>query len=906
MKRIYTIVVALFSVCYMSAQDRIYVHKSNGKVDLFMLSQLDSLSFASSDLELRLSAEKDTIRVGESVSLQTNILDGSMMNVAWRTRDGEVVRVSGSYDQATVLGLSPGQALVQAACDGLVANYPITVIGKATSTGAPITHWDVANTYVQSGENVSFVAQYDSKDSPVDYISVWYDLEEVTEKRAVCSLIKDFHYEYALAERRVIHEKEEKHKYVHDSNSWSDSTQSYIHVGQFPVVLDDTLSAVEWNNPRDTTGFVSKIKSYLGENFLSKFKDGVKSMLNPSENERNYAAYMQVFNQLHLLDAMIETPNGDKISYKQWMTDSVFNENTNMWIKVFKQYDSIWSKTNFDTLGVVIDSFEQYINMGGRPPKFDTVMVYDTTLIIKPRLEEVRYVSPEILARIDRTWNDSVSYMNLLLGSTGYTIEYNKTYQVNAEYHVYDKSGNIKTTEPVSVEIGNTVEKVKIMAATDPIIARETPVSMQIGRYFTARQGTKQYQWIFPEGTLNAATQEPISKFEGEVPPTLIFSHVGGQLILLQITIDGVRLPDEVITLNIGYNQPVPTLYYATAQGNIMAYKLTNGTQPADMNIIPYDLGFYTLHAFNIHFKDSLLYVLDAGKQFYYVEDLQGVLGDGKISILSKDGSRVETMISNVGQAAFDDPFYGYIDDDFLYYANRSTGIIKVPLKDRDKVYSMYEYPYYVRHNTLNYYGVGGLAYSAISRNFAKIEDVWHWSTCHTATATFCFQDHDILPNMVSLGDKDNLPEEGKICEDMKLGSFYYSKKHDKVVFCAMESGANCIAVCTYDEWKNMFSRDDVTRKAVKFNNMNFVSNLDGNLPALEGTGVESVGITQIAYDDVNECAYFAYRNNGEETDRYPNTGIYCYSFRTNTITCLIEGVEAYGLTVNNTPSKLF
>ena len=906
MKRIYTIVVALLSVCYMSAQDRIYVHKSNGKVDLFMLSQLDSLSFASSDSELRLSAEKDTIRVGESVSLQTNILDGSMMDVAWRTRDWEVVRVSGSYDQATVLGLSPGQALVQAACDGLVTNYPITVIGKTTSTGAPITHWDVVNTYVQSGENVSFVAQYDSKDSPVDYTSVWYDLEEVTEKRAVCSLIKDFHYEYALAERRVIHEKEEKHKYVHDSNSWSDSTQSYIHVGQFPVVLDDTLSAVEWNNPRDTTSVVSKIKSYLGENFLSKFKDGVKSMLNPSENERNYAAYMNVFDGLGLLDGNMVTSNGDTMSYKQWMTDSVFNENTNMWIKVFKQYDSIWSKTNFDTLGVVIDSFEQYINMGGRPPKFDTVMVYDTTLIIKPWLEEVRYVYPEILARIDRTWNDSVSYMNLLLGSTGYTIEYNKTYQVNAEYHVYDKSGNIKTTEPVSVEIGNTVEKVKIMAAADPIIARETSVALQVGNYFTARQGTKQYRWLFPDGTLNATTQEAIGKFEGAAPPALVFSHVGGHSITLQVTINGVRLPDEVFVIKVGYNQAVPTLYYATAQGSVMAYKLTNGSQPIDVSVDPYDLGFYTQHAFNLHFKDSLLYVLDAGKQFYYVEDTYSVLGDGKISVLSKDGSKVETMISNVGQAAFDDPFYGYIDDDFLYYANRSTGIIKVPLKDRDKVYSMYEYPYYVRHNTLNYFGVGGLAYSAISRNFAKIEDVWHWSTCHTATATFCFQEHDILPEPITLGDKYNLPEEGKICDGVKLGSFCYSKKHDKVVFCAMGTAANCIAACTYAEWKAMISEGDIQKKEVKFNNMSFASNLSGNLPALEGIGVESVGITQIAYDDINECFYFAYRNNSERMYLYPPTGIYCYSIRTNTVTCLIEGVEAYGLTVNNTPSKLF
>jgi hypothetical protein len=594
------------------------------------------------------------------------------------------------------------------------------------------------------------------------------------------------------------------------------------------------------------------------------------------------------------------------MSYKQWMTDAVFNENTNTWEPCFKQYDSIWSKTNIDTLGAVIDSTERFIVVGGRPPKVDTVMVYDTTWIIKPELEEVRYVYPEILAYIDRIWKDSVSYLDLLMSTEGYTIQYNKNYQVNAEYHVHDKKGNVHKTEPISVEVGNTLEKVKIVAASDPIVVRETSVALQVGNYFTARQGTKQYRWLFPDGTLNATTQEAIGKFEGAAPPALVFSHVGGHSITLQVTINGVRLPDEVFVIKVGYNQAVPTLYYATAQGSVMAYKLTNGSQPIDVGVDPYDLGFYTQHAFNLHFKDSLLYVLDAGKQFYYVEDTYSVLGDGKISVLSKDGSKVETMISNVGQAAFDDPFYGCIDGDYLYYTNRNTGIVKLPLTTRDQMYTSWKFPWYVAFNRLNYYGAGGLAYAPINRNIARIDGVWHWSTCHTATATFCFQEHDILPEPITQGDKYNLPEEGKICDGVKLGSFCYSKKHDKVVFCAMGTAANCIAACTYAEWKAMLSEGDIRKKEVKFNNMSFASNLSGNLPALEGTGVESVGITQIAYDDINECFYFAYRNNSERMYLYPPTGIYCYSIRTNTVTCLIEGVEAYGLTVNNTPSKLF
>lgn len=417
------------------------------------------------------------------------------------------------------------------------------------------------------------------------------------------------------------------------------------------------------------------------------------------------------------------------------------------------------------------------------------------------------------------------------------------------------------------------------------------------------------FNWTFPADTKNV-DDEDYATFQGQgiddLPAPVKFSHVGSQQVALNVVLGGEELETATMNVQVGYNEAVPTLYYAVQGGRIMAHKLTGGKQPADMNISSYDLGVSSgQHPFNILFKDSSLYVLDAGKQFYYVNDVDGVLGDGKISVVSKDGKKVETMISNAGQAAFDDPFYGCIDGDYLYYANRNTGIMKVKLTDRDKVYNINEYPYFVRHNHLQYYG-NGLAYGAVSRNFAKINGVWHWSTCHTSTNTFCFMDDDILKDPVTTGDKALLPEEGIICPSIKVGSFYYSTKHDKVVFCAMEMTANVVSVCTYAEWKAMQSGGDVTKKAIKFDGKNFESNLDNNLPAVEGTGVESVGITQIAYDDVNECVYFAYRNNGTSTSNRPDTGIYCYNLNSGEVTCLIKGVSAYGVAVNNTPSKLF
>ena len=482
--------------------------------------------------------------------------------------------------------------------------------------------------------------------------------------------------------------------------------------------------------------------------------------------------------------------------------------------------------------------------------------------------------------------------------------------------HFYEKAGTYK----VRLTIGDYSAEQNVMIApirpivkvkvADPVCeVRKSLVTFDV-ELPNPKNKPATFAWTFPTDTKNAEDAD-YATFTGkdinDLPAPVKFSHVGSQTVTLNVTLGDEELESTLLNVQVAYDKEVPTLYYAVQGGRIMAHKLTGGAHPADMNIASYDLGVASgQHPFNILFKDSLLYVLDAGKQFYYVNDVNGVLGDGKISVVSKDGAKVQTMITNAGQAAFDDPFYGFIDGDFLYYANRNTGIMKVALTDRDKVYNINEYPYYVRHNHLHYYGVGGLAYGAVSRNFAKINGVWHWSTCHTSTSTFCFMDDDILSSPVAQGEKDKLPEEGKICDGLKIGSFYYSTKHDQVVFCAMGTTANCVSVCSYAEWKAMVSEGDVAKKAVKFDGKDFASNLDGNLPAVEGTGVESVGITQMSYDDVNECVYFAYRNNGKVTDRYPNTGIYCYSFKTQQVTCLIEGVSAYGVAVNNNPAKLF
>ncbi len=493
--------------------------------------------------------------------------------------------------------------------------------------------------------------------------------------------------------------------------------------------------------------------------------------------------------------------------------------------------------------------------------------------------------------------------------------------------HSFTKAG----TYTVQLSMGDYSKKqVLMISAIKPLLTlvypegtdfcevRKTLINFQL-ELPNPKNKPATFKWTFPKDT-KTATDAEYATYEADdvndLPEAVKFWHVGSQEVKLEVILGGETLETVIKNVQVGYDKEVPTLYYAVQGGRIMAYKLTQGTgKPANMQVSPFDMGIASgQHPFTLLFKDTLLYVLDAGKQFYYVDDTDGVLGDGKISVIAKDGSKVQTMISNTGQAAFDDPFYGCIDGDNLCYANRNTGIIKVPLKDRDKMYNITDYPYYVNHNTLGYYN-NGMAYGAIGGTIAKIDGIWYWAKFYNANGIFRFKDGptpdgDILPSAIGAGDDSNKPKSGILIPGTQAKSFVYATKSQKLCFHVMDADCNGFYCATIAELEALMG-DKMSKNTLKnykktFNGMDFVSNTSGNLPAVEGTGSESVGICQMAYDEKNDCVYFGFRNNSTQKDLYPATGIYRYNLATDQIDCLIQGPSVYGLAVNNAPSKLF
>ncbi len=281
------------------------------------------------------------------------------------------------------------------------------------------------------------------------------------------------------------------------------------------------------------------------------------------------------------------------------------------------------------------------------------------------------------------------------------------------------------------------------------------------------------YEWSFPEGTTYEDGTEVrsfvgTSDSDGNItyPEKVKFSNVGSQRVSIRTYFDTTgenrRLEDTYLNVQVGLTEPAPTLYYAVRGGNIKALKLTDNL-PAGSKLLPFDMGVSSgSTVFNLCYADvtntdeegnaateGWVYILDAGKQYYYINDEDGVLGDGKITAMRTDGTNVNTVITNVGGAAFLDPFIGCVYNGQLYYTDRNTGTSTIELKARGAVQgkksSTERDSYAWQNNLIPYYG-RGISYGAISNGlFRDSSGYWWWGKKYNGNGIFRFRDDQIF-----------------------------------------------------------------------------------------------------------------------------------------------------------------
>ncbi len=466
--------------------------------------------------------------------------------------------------------------------------------------------------------------------------------------------------------------------------------------------------------------------------------------------------------------------------------------------------------------------------------------------------------------------------------------------------HRYDKPGNYE----IKLTVGDKMTKKNILvsdmknlvsysASETPSIINSSVIELDItlpnpGDYPAT------FKWTFPDGTMDESGNLVTTSTEHN-PGKLRFKNVGSQQLLLETTImtaEGPRkLDNEQVNVQIGYNQDAKTIYFACKDGYMRALKIINNL-PSDVKNTHFNLKASSgQHPFNIFFHDTLLYVLDAGKQFYFVDDQSKNLGDGRISVISRDGEQVESMASNVGEYAFDDPFYGYIDKSSktLYFTDRNTGIRRISLDARNQTISTI--PFWVQNATLNYYNVSWV-YGCGNSTIAKVGNTWWWGKYFNSMGLYRFAESDILPAPVTTGDGSKLPAAGIALPNNIVKSFVVDSKNS-ILYAAITSPAdrNGFYAIELSQLEGITAAQLATKRVAVLP------------PDSEGTDAEKIFISQMVIDEEDGSVYFGYRAGEGATEK---TGLKRYNPLTKKLETLVENIEIYGVAINDTKSKLF
>ena len=188
--------------------------------------------------------------------------------------------------------------------------------------------------------------------------------------------------------------------------------------------------------------------------------------------------------------------------------------------------------------------------------------------------------------------------------------------------------GDDYTTRPLLI---NDI-KPTIVAKTEDdriCVINDVEVTLEVTLRNPAASEEPEYTWVLPEGTTLLDHPEITGNtYTGENPGRLVFKNIGSQTITLKTTLGGRALQDVKANVQVGTPNASKTLYYAVKSGNVMAYKLDYNV-PEGSNNSPFDLGVKAgAHPLNMLFHNEVLFVLDCGTQFSYVNDEDGTRGD--------------------------------------------------------------------------------------------------------------------------------------------------------------------------------------------------------------------------------------------------------------------------------------
>lgn len=489
--------------------------------------------------------------------------------------------------------------------------------------------------------------------------------------------------------------------------------------------------------------------------------------------------------------------------------------------------------------------------------------------------------------------------------------------------HKYEKAGVYTVTLTVDgvgsksspLMIYDIAPVLSVTSQTEPVVViNDVQVNLGIELPNPEKLICK-YVWKFPEGTKTADGTE-LTEFVGyshedgtiDNPGALSFKNIGSQKIELQTWFDvngeNRRLEDSYVNVQVGTSDPCPTIYYAELGGNIKAYKLVDMSKlPKGTKNLPFDMGVnsgnmptqlvFATEKTDAGAEQDNVYILDCGKQYYYVNDEDNTLGDGKITVMAADGSNVNVMITNVGGQAFNDPFQGCTDGTYLYYTDRNTGIRQIPLSTRgareSTIYSS-NAGYFVVNNQLAYYGQG-IAYGAIHTGlYIDKSGMFWWAKNYSGNGIYRFKTSDI--GKTGAGVKIPHPI---VLETTQPRAFTLDEDLGKLYVWMTNGNTPGVGFCEYD-----IPASDMT---VEYSNYNKFINMDAD--PINNTAAEGVFTTQFAVDPNTHYVYFGFR--ALPSDKTYTTGLMYYDPATKTVHKFMDNNDKIlGVCINPRKTALF
>ena len=340
-----------------------------------------------------------------------------------------------------------------------------------------------------------------------------------------------------------------------------------------------------------------------------------------------------------------------------------------------------------------------------------------------------------------------------------------------------------------------------------------------------------------------------------------------------------------------GYIEPAPNgLYFAKKDGNICYYDMDK-KEVVDTYI---PAGAHTFQLASWH---GAIYGVNAGDQYYYINDENNTLGDGELYVVNKreTGFSKSTVVNNKNRGdgknyqAFHDPFHIMIENDSIYYTCRNFSVGGVKVLPAKEVYNTPymtsdEVPVFAAGHLLPYYNYY-YAYATIHAGLQRDSEGVYWHALNYSGNGICrYKQSDIYTTQQQAQSASRTYP--KIADGVKLSAMFLDEKNDYIYIFSTLSGYHGVYRARISAVKNG-GYELFATSAKKWE-------LIDSSPASAENNTDNEGVYVRQFTSDGNYVYWAYI--AEKGSGYKSGIKRVNATGTPKVEYVVEDVEAYGI----------